>query len=383
MNFVSEALNLSSSAAKRLEERNILKKALIPHRFFSDVLDAFKLDKKFGEFEEGTVIARTTHGLEVVRGYPKIRRALMLYPTIKRHFRDKVVIEEKMNGYNTRIVFFGRNMYAITRRGFFCPYTTEKAREKINDSFFKDHPDLMLCCEAVGDESPFVVKEVYGRGIEFYVFDIRNRRTNEPMPIRFKEKASEEYGLKLAPILDTCDKAIAHRRCREIVADLGRKGREGVVLKDPKMRVAPIKYTSSQSNAADLSYAFRFFNDYGKDFMLSRIVREGFQSFEFEGESGLEGEFEERCKRLGEAILRPMVESIREVSKGKRVAETHRLRFKDREVLELFKSQLRRMGVDAEFSEPYFEDGYYVLEFRRIMTSTTDKISHLLKGNLW
>ncbi|RLI84039.1 RNA ligase, partial [Archaeoglobales archaeon] len=201
MSFVAEALNLSPSAARRLEERNILREALIPHDFFSDVLDAFKLDKKFGEFEEGTVIAKTTDGVEIVRGYPKIRRALTLYPTIKRHFRDKVAIEEKMNGYNARLVLFGENIYAITRRGFFCPYTTEKARDLINDSFFKDHPELILCGEAVGSESPFVVKETYGKGIDFFVFDIREKRTNKPMTIEFKERASKEYGFKIAPIL--------------------------------------------------------------------------------------------------------------------------------------------------------------------------------------
>ncbi len=380
MSFVAEALNLSPSAARRLEERNILREALIPHDFFSDVLDAFKLDKKFGEFEEGTVIAKTTDGVEIVRGYPKIRRALTLYPTIKRHFRDKVAIEEKMNGYNARLVLFGENIYAITRRGFFCPYTTEKARDLINDSFFKDHPELILCCEAVGSESPFVVKETYGKGIDFFVFDIREKRTNKPMTIEFKERASKEYGFKIAPILEICDKEIAHLKCREIVEDLGEKGREGIVLKDPEMRMLPIKYTCSQSNAADLSYAFRFFNDYGKDFMLSRIVREGFQSFEF-NES--DRETEKRCERLGKAILKSMVESIKEVSEGKKVAENHRLRFKSLEVLELFKMQLKKMGVEAEFSDAFYEDGHYILEFRRIMVSTTDKISHLLKGNLW
>jgi putative ATP-dependent DNA ligase len=380
MNFVAEALNLSPSAAKRLEERNILRRALISHNFFSDVLDAFKLDKKFGEFEEGTVIAKTTDGFEVVRGYPKIRRALTFYPTIKRHFRDKVVIEEKMNGYNTRIVLFGKNIYAITRRGFFCPYTTERAREIVNDDFFKDYPELMLCCEAVGSESPFVVKDIYGKGIDFYVFDIREKKTNKPMPIRFKEYVSEEYGFKIVPILEICTKEAAHVKCIEIVKELGEKGREGIVLKDPEMEIPPIKYTSSQSNAADLNYAFRFFNDYGKDFMLSRIVREGFQSFEFNEN---DEEMDERCKRLGVAILKPMIESIKEVSKGNKVVENHRLRFKDREVLDLFKIQLKKMGVEAEFSEPYFEDGYHILEFKRIMVSTTDKISHILKGNLW
>jgi putative ATP-dependent DNA ligase len=380
MNFVAKALNLNPLAAKRLEERKILRKAFIPHPFFSDIIDAFKLDKKFGEFEEGTVIAKTTSGLEVVRGYPKIRRALTLYPTIKKHFEGEVVIEEKMNGYNARIVLLGRRIYAITRRGFFCPYTTEKAREMINDSFFKDHPELMLCCEAVGSESPFVVKEVYGKGIDFFIFDVRERRTNIPLPIRFKERASIEYGFKIAPIIEVCEKNVAHLKCKEIVRELGKKGREGVVIKDPEMKLPPIKYTASESNVSDLSYAFKFFYDYGKDFMLSRIVREGFQSFEFE-ES--EAELEERAKRLGMAILKSMIGSIQDVSNGKKVVEKHKLRFRSKEVLELFKEQLKRMGVEAEFYEPYMEDGNHVLEFDRIMVSTHDKIRSLLDGSLW
>ena len=118
------------------------------------------------------------------------------------------------------------------------------------------------------------------------------------------------------------------------VEKLGGEGREGIVVKDPRMEIPPIKYTASQSNASDLNYAFRFFNDYAKDFMLSRIVREGFQSFEF-NES--EAELEERAKRLGMAILKPMVESISKVAGGDKVTEDHKLRFKSREVLELEK----------------------------------------------
>ncbi len=381
MKFVADALNLSPPAAGRLEERNILRSAFIKHPFFPDVLEAYKLEKKFGEFEEGTFIARTIDGLAVVRGYPKIRRALTLYPTIKKHFKGEVAIEEKMNGYNVRIVHFGKNIYALTRRGFICPYSTEKSRELINFDFFKDNPGLMLCSEAVGEESPFVSKKIYGiKNLDFFVFDIRERRTNRALPIKLKEKLSEEYGFKIAQILETCDVSAAHRVCREIIDDLGKNGREGIVIKDPEMNKAPIKYTTSQSNSSDLEFAFRFFNDYGKDFMMSRIIREAFQSFEF-GENP--AELEKRCQRLGKAILESMVKSIRDVSKGNKVVEHHRLRFRNYEVLDLFKMHVKRMGVEAVFSEPQIEDGMYVIDFYRIMVSTTDKISHHLKGNLW
>ncbi len=380
MKFVAEALGLSPVAARRLEEKNILKQAFIRHPFFSDVIDAFKLDRKFGEYEEGTLIAKTVDGVQIVRGYPKIRRALTLYPTIKKHFRGEVVFEEKMNGYNVRIVKFGENLYAITRGGYICPYTTEKARMLINPDFFKDHPNLMLCCEAVGEESPFVPKDVYGiKEIDFYVFDVRDRRTNEALPIREKEKLADEYGFKLAPILAEVHVSEAHEVAKEVIRELGRKGREGIVIKDPNMKRQPIKYTTSESNCSDLSFAFRFFGEYGKDFMFSRIIREGFQAFELDDEK----EFRMRCTRLGEAILKAMVESIREVREGKNVFDRMRLRFYDLEVFELFKEHVRRMGVNAEFSEPIEENGSYVVWFYRHMKSTTDRIRHILEGNLW
>ncbi|AGK62130.1 RNA ligase, Pab1020 family [Archaeoglobus sulfaticallidus PM70-1] len=380
MKFVAEALHLSPPAAKRLEERNLLREAFVKHSFFHDIVSAYKLEKKFGGFEEGTLIAKTKHGLEVVRGYPKIRRALTLHPTIKKHFRDEVVVEEKMNGYNVRIVNFGSNLYAITRRGFICPYTTEKAREMIDSSFFRHYPELMLCCEVVGKESPFVVKDIYGTDLDFYIFDVREKRSNRSLSIDNKMKIAEEYGFKLAPILERCDTNVAHEVCRDIIERIGNEGREGIVLKDPEMKINPIKYTTSESNATDLYFAFRYFNDYGKDFMLSRLVREAFQSFEFNEN---ESKFKERCERIGKAILESMIKSVIDVSCGREVSEHHRLRFSSLEVLELFKVHLIRMGVDVRFSDPYHDGEKYVLEFRRIMRSTTDKISHHLKGNLW
>lgn len=382
MKFVAEVLKLSKSATLRLEERRVLRQALIKHPFFPDLIDAYKLDKKFGEYEEGTLIVKTKNGYDLVRGYPKIRRALTLYPTIIKHFKEgNVVIEEKMNGYNVRVVHFGENIYAITRRGYICPYTTEKARNLIPFEFFKDNPDLMLCCEAVGEESPFVSKSVYGiKNLDFFVFDIRRRRTNEALSIKIKEKMTEEYSLNLSPILGVVDVKKAHEEVKSIVKELGKQEREGVVIKDEKMKKSPIKYTASQSNCSDLSYAFRFFNEYGKDFMFSRIVREAFQSFEFNESND---ELNERCKRLGDAILKPMIESIREVSNGKKVVERSRLRFDSLEVFELFKKHVKKMGIEAEFSTPIEKNGKFVVYFDRIMMSTTDKIAAHLNGVLW
>lgn len=380
MKELANAIGISQPAFRELLGRDVLRRALVKHPYFSDILEAYRLDRKVGEFEEGTLLAKTVEGVEVVRGFPKIKRALTLYPTIRKHFNGFVAIEEKMNGYNVRVVKFGRNLYAITRGGLICPYTTEKVRSLFNESFFEDHPNLMVCCEAVGEESPYVPNSIYGERLDFYVFDIRDKRTNEPLPIKEKERICDEYGFKMAEIFDIVDSKEAHDVVRDVIDKIGKEGREGVVIKDVDMKKPPIKYTSSQANCSDLAYGFKYFGEYGKDFLFSRLIREGFQSWEFRED---EEAMVERALRIGKSILFSMVESIEDVKNGKKVYETCRLRFYDLEVFELFKEHVRRLGVQAKFSEPIKEDNSYVVYYQKYMKSTTDTIKHILEGNLW
>ncbi len=380
MNFIAKALNLSKAAAERLQERHILRRAHVKHNFFPDIVEAYRLDKKFGFYEEGTVIVKSKDGEIVIRGFPKIRRALTLKPTLEKHFgKRKIALEEKMNGYNVRIVKIGENLYAVTRRGLICPYTTEKVREKIPEDFFDDYPGYMLCCEAVGEYSPYVPSKVYGlKEIEFFLFDVRESRTNKPVEIKEKMEIAERYGLNLAKILaeilpDEVDVV------KKVIDELNEHGREGIVFKDLKMELDPIKYTTSSANCSDLRYAFSYFNEYARDFMLARIVREAFQSYEFDDQEA----FEERCKRLGKSILEPMVNSIKTVKSGETVTEISKLIFYSEEVLELFKNHLKLLGVDFRIKELKRSGSRIYVVFERIMRSTTDKIKNILNGGLW
>lgn len=377
MNFVSEALNLSKFSTERLEEKGILKKAFVKHPYFGDIIEAFRIDKKFGIYEEGTLIVKSKDGLKVFRGFPKIKRILYLESGLKKHFGDKnIVLEEKMNGYNVRIAKISEEIYAITRRGLLCPYTTEKAREKIPKEFFEEFPDYMLCCEAIGNASPYVPDHYGIEGLEFFLFDIRESRTNKPLSINEKEEITERYGIKTVEILLRTS-ASDIGSIRKVVEDLNIRGREGIVFKDIDMILAPLKYTTSFSNCGDLSYAFKNFEEYGRDFMLARIIREAFQSFEFHDN------VEDRAKRLGKAILESLVESIKNVSEGKEVTEEVRLIFPNEELLELFKMHLKLVGVNLREIDRKNKGGKIEARFERVMRATTDKIKSLLEGNPW
>lgn len=377
MNFVSEALNLSKFSTERLEERGILKRAFLKHPFFSDIIDAFRLEKKFGIFEEGTVIVKSKHGVKVLRGFPKIRRILYLESGLKKHFGDKrIALEEKMNGYNVRIAKIGEEIYAITRRGLICPYTTEMAREKIPMDFFKEFPEHMLCCEAVGNASPYV-PDYYGiDGLDFYLFDIRECRSNRPLSIPEKKEIAERYGIKMVEILLETS-ANDTESIKKVLEDLNERGREGIVFKEIQMLLPPLKYTTSFSNCGDLSYAFRNFEEYGRDFMLARIIREAFQGFEFRYS------LDERAYRLGKAILSSAIESISRVSEGKEVTEEVRLIFSSEEVLELFKMHMKLLGITLRETDRRKKGDKIEARFERVMRATTDKIKSLLEGNPW
>nr|WP_269850886.1 RNA ligase [Methanosarcina horonobensis] len=202
----------------------------------------------------------------------------------------------------------------------------------------------------LGPDNPYVPKEIYGiESVEFYIFDIREKNSGNPLSISRKRKILEEYSFLQVECFGEFPLQTAAEEIAKVVRKLGEKEHEGVVIKDPEMILAPLKYTSSQSNCSDLRHAFRFYNEAGRDYMLSRIVREGFQTVEWNEN---EAEFKKRYMQLGESILNPLRESIRSVKDGKRLYEEARIRVKELKTATEFGNYLKRLGIDAIFEEP-------------------------------
>lgn len=344
-------------------------------------LDFFRFDKPISGIEAGTCIF--LEPFEVVRGFPKIPRALMLYPAVAEHFSscEKVAVEEKMNGYNVRIALINNEIAGITRGGFVCPYTTEKAKELVGSEFFSKHPDLVLCGEMVGPDSPYVPKSIYDiESLEFFLFDIRDKLTGKPLPVMKRRELSDEYGLKSVRLFGEYEVEKAHTEIANIIRGFGTSLHEGVIIKDPEMVLPPVKYTSSLSNCADLRYAFEFYNDYGRDFFFPRACREAFQAVEWnESEEGLE----ERCRRFGESIMLPMIKTIRKKREGGRITETVQIRVRNMKTVREFEDHLRLLGVDAIFDEPEKKGDGFIVKIHKKYHSTSDKTESILRGELW
>ena len=370
-------LGISAQRMQELMERRVL----VPN--WNEYQHLFRFEHKALHIDIGSVLVQKDDGFSLVLGFPKIKRAMLLGPAIKYNFGNiaKVAVEEKMNGYNVRVISLDGKLVALTRSGHVCPYSSEKANTLLDHSFFTENPQLVLYGEMVGPDNPYVPKEIYGiESLEFFVFDIRHKDTGSPLPLHERRSLAEKYGFRQVRFFGEFAVQEAPDMITNIIREIGKIGHEGVVIKDPKMVLQPIKYTASQSNCSDLRHAMKVYNESGRDFIFSRIVREGFQSVEW-NES--EEEFKKRCMQLGESILKPMKESIIKVRDGERVAEEFTIRVKEKATISRFEEYMRRLGMDIIFSEPKIAGNEYLVRITKVNKSTSDKTLAMWEGQLW
>lgn len=384
---VSERLNLEKEVIKNAIDRKVISLCKYKNKRYI----IFK--KKVRHIERGTVLFLNKE-MDVVMGYPKIRRALVLDPTVKKYFIDKVVVEEKLNGYNVRVVYIEDEVLAITRGGRICPFTTKKVLKLLNTDILKDHPEVMLCGEMIGLNNPYVShyypevdmkiyedeNVVIKENLGLYIFDVKDREKNIPLSVEDRNRLLEEYNVPYVKPLGVFRKEDVEE-IKNIVLKLNSEGREGIVLKDPNMMVDPIKYTTHYTHCQDLSVAFRYTFDLGIHFMFSRLIREGYQSYEFnEGKE----ELERRAVSIGKSIVYPMVESIREVSRGKLITEDFELYFESEEDTEEFFKYLREVHISYVVKErEVLKNGICRVVIGKVYPSTKDKIKSYLDGSLW
>ncbi len=338
--LLAEALGIPLERAERLLQGRSTR--VLRYRGLTYVV----LRRDLGPHYEGTAVVLTRSGaVRVVEGYPHIRRILLLGTAVPRHFIDRVVVEEKMNGHNVRVAMIEGEVYAFTRGGYICPYTTSRMRrtygralERLFDSLGEE---ALVAGEVVGLENPYT-RYYYPEAPEwdYFVFDIFKRGL-EPLPVAERRGLVEEAGLRNVPQLGVFLKD-DWREILEVTRSLEELGREGVVLKDPEYRVEPLKYTTSYTNVHDIEEGMKYPFDEGHTFIFPRLLRQIFKALE-------EGWSEERLRaeaeRLGRALLEPALEAVEAVREGRQLAEEFYLTFTSVEELEEFTAHAASLGV--------------------------------------
>jgi putative ATP-dependent DNA ligase len=327
------------------------------------------------DIEEGTVVFLGKE-LAYARGFPKIRRAMFLNGALAKHMKGRFQAEEKLDGYNVRTIYIGE-LVSLTRKGVFCPYTTEHVKTMLKkNNFFEEHKNMMLCGEVVGLKNPYQTKSYpEAKDFGYFVFDIKDRKTGRSLSVEEKNRMIAKYSLPSARNFGIFT-AKDSKKLLALVRKLGGEKREGIVLKSLDME-NQIKYTSNQSTNNDLKYAFKFVFDYGQQFMFRRLIREAFQAYEL-GLSKKELEIE--AGELGKSILIPMVETIRMIAEGREVTEDFEIAVPDAAFGKAFIEHLKHLGVKATIEHVSKGKKETVIKVKRHYPSTNDKVKAYLGG---
>ncbi|MEM0020647.1 MAG: RNA ligase [Fervidicoccaceae archaeon] len=332
---LAKALNITEIRARRLLKSKSLRRAS-----YND-FEYLVFRRDLGPYPEGTtVIFHNDYEPAVIPGYPQIARILILNKAVPQHFKDLVVVEEKMNGYNVRVVEYAGKLLALTRGGFICPYTTHRLERIFREREVDELDGHIVFGEVVGEENPYT-RYSYPecRDFCFYVIDIMKNRSF--LPVDSKKEFCESKGLDCVRELARVKKDEVEK-IWEIIKKMEVERREGVVLKDPFNRVPPLKYTTSTTNIGDIAEGMKFLFDEGKTYIFPRVLREIFKNFE---ESSPKEVLSERARMLGEALLLEPIEAIRKVNLGEAVAEEFVLKFYSENVIDEFLSFMQKQGI--------------------------------------
>jgi len=331
----------------------------------------YRLRKEAGKYPRGTVFWE--EGL--LLGYQRIKRIIMLSEGIRRNLSVPFFVEEKMEGYNVRLRQINGTVYAFTRGGFVCPFTMDRLRDFIPIEFFQRYPDYTLCIEVVGPENPYNSEEIpyMDEDIDFFAFDLKDSSGKSLRPQQ-RYRILEDVGIKSVRYWGPFSPAEVDS-VRRIIEELDREGREGVVMKSVDGEIE-LKYVTLSSCIRDLEATGHLMTELQGGFYIQRILRIAAILTEF----GIEPD--ERLKlALADAMLLPIMETMKEVLKGGSIMEKFSIRVNSEETVRLIMEHLKKTGTKAEISSVERSEDRWKVSFYKIFQKGTKVLRKGLTGH--
>ncbi|MEJ7620538.1 MAG: RNA ligase [Aquificaceae bacterium] len=354
-----------------------LKEALRKNKLRSETfgnLEYLRFTDDFKEVPRGTLLFKDN----ILWGYPHIGRIFQLTTGIPEQFQAPFWVEEKVDGYNVRVFMHQGEIYALTRGGYVCAFSTDRVLDFIDPVFFEENPDLVLCMEVAGPENPYVeesppyVKE----DVKFFLFDIMQKNRQGFLPYREKLRLIEKYNL---PSVERYGLYTPEQieELKALLRRLNEEKREGVVLKEDSERDKRAKYITSYANLNDIRITSLNMLGLPADYYTNRLLRLAL----FIEEEGLE-KTQELFRELGEAFLSGLFQACKMAREEGKVRRVFRCRFRKRENALIFMEQMKHASVHIQVNQLSLrqEGEFWLLEFEKVFLNMTGLLGHLLKG---
>jgi len=286
--------------------------SIMPEEF--DGITYYRVVKKVGELKKGTVV--TDSG--VIYGFPRIARIMHLENGVKLAFNNPFYLEEKVDGYNVRIVRVQDQVFAFTRGSYVCPFSTDRLIDFFDyENFFKENPDLIVCGEIAGPENPYNGESppYVTEDVSFFAFDIRNKNSGWQIPMEKRYKLFDEYKIPTVTRFGRYTSSDI-KDLKKHIQGLNEKGCEGLVFKPTDPSEKTVKYVTEGSCLRDMKVTSSLMIEYQAEFFTNRMLRSLF--YILEHDLPLNEGF---LKKAGEALLQPLFESVKKVAGGEMITE--------------------------------------------------------------
>ncbi len=339
--------------------------------FFFEGQEFVRLCQDYKKLPRGTIFYEGGS----LSGYPHIMRILHLERGISRYMKtSRFFVEEKMDGYNVRIARINGQTIAFTRGGFICPFTTDRVYDLIDPRFFDRYPDYILCGEVVGPGSPYNTEIIpyVEEDIIFYVFDIARINGGFLLP---EERIATLSNFEMEQVKRWGPFDISNiKEIKEIVLDLDRREREGIVIK-PLNSGKALKYVTLSSCLRDLKATTHLISEIPSGFYIQRIIRAIFFCHEFE--IPLTDDYLMEAVR---ALYHKPYNAVKDVASGGEIKESFDVKVRKRETATELLRHLNRSGIYTQLVSIERTGDYYRLQFNRIYRKGTKEIRQLLRG---
>ncbi len=357
--------------------QEILKEALKRNKLKSEVygdLEYLRFTDDFKEIPRGTIIFKDF----IVWGYPHIGRIFQLSTGIREQFDKPFWVEEKVDGYNVRILMHRGEIYAFTRGGYVCAFTTDRVKDFINLEVFEHYPDIVLCAEVAGPENPYVEESppYIREDVAFFLFDIMQKNKQGFLPYREKLKIIEKFGL---PSVERYGLYTPNQidDLKKLMKKLDEEKREGVVLKEDSERDKRVKYITSYANLNDIRITSLNMLGLPADYYTNRLLRLAL----FMEEEKIERS-EEIYKELGKAFLDGLFEACNMAKEKGKVYRVFRCKFRNKDKALIFLEHIKHASVHVQVNMLSLDKKgeFWILEFEKVFLNMTGLLNHVLGG---
>jgi len=340
-----------------------------------DGITYLRFSDKHHSIPRGTVVLDD----RVVPGYPQIGRIFALEQGIRRNFSGPFSAEEKIDGYNVRVVRHHGRLLGLTRGGFVCPFTTDRLPELANlHPLFDVDPDLVICAEVAGPGNPYVSVPIprAKEDIAFFAFDLMQLDKSEFVALERRDELFGRFEIPRSPVLGHYQPDQIEQ-LKALVLQIDGEGTEGIVFKalDGSCRT---KYVTPRTNLADIMVDAPLIAELPESFFQLRLLRLMLGIAEFD----LEDRVAEIERQLGHALVSRLLENVQKVRAGGVVADTITIRLRSENSADAVVAHMNRVSRTIKVREVTRkrEEPYTILTLQKTYLGSTSRIHTLMSG---